>query len=53
MKERTQFLLDMSIVGETIMVVCHPYRIKYGVLRNTDAFLHAHIFSRYKWETSE
>lgn len=53
MEERSQFLLDMSIVGDAIMAVCYPHRINYDILGNTDAFLHAHIFPRYDWETPE
>lgn len=51
--ERSQFLTDMSLVGDAIMNVCHPLRINYDILGNTDAFLHAHIFPRYEWEKDE
>ncbi|MCO7125549.1 hypothetical protein NIE88_07165 [Sporolactobacillus shoreicorticis] len=51
--ERSQFLTDMSLVGDAIMNVCQPLRINYDILGNTDAFLHAHIFPRYEWEKEE
>ncbi len=45
--ERAHFLTEMSIVGDAILSVCHPLRINYDILGNTDNFLHAHIFPRY------
>ncbi|MCL1631985.1 hypothetical protein M3N64_08490 [Sporolactobacillus sp. CPB3-1] len=51
--ERAQFLTDMSIIGDAIIKICHPLRINYDILGNTDAFLHAHIFPRYEWELEE
>ena len=50
MKQRSEYLLDMSIVGDVITEVCHPKRINYSIYGNTDTFLHAHIFPRYDWE---
>lgn len=49
-RQRSDFLADMSIIGDAITVVCSPFRINYEILGNTDAFLHAHIFPRYEWE---
>lgn len=51
--ERSQFLTDMSLIGDVIIDVCHPIRVNYDILGNTDAFLHAHIFPRYAWEKEE
>ncbi|WP_353948359.1 HIT domain-containing protein [Sporolactobacillus sp. Y61] len=51
--ERSQFLTDMSLIGDVIIDVCHPIRVNYDILGNTDAFLHAHIFPRYEWEKEE
>lgn len=51
--ERAQFLTDMSLIGDAIIHVCHPTRVNYDILGNTDAFLHAHIFPRYEWEKEE
>lgn len=53
LEERSQFLTDMSLVGDAIIHVCHPLRVNYDILGNTDAFLHAHIFPRYGWEIEE
>lgn len=53
LEERTQFLRDMSVVGDAIIDVCNPLRINYDILGNTDKFLHAHIFPRYDWESEE
>jgi diadenosine tetraphosphate (Ap4A) HIT family hydrolase len=50
MEQRKDFLLDMSLLGDAISDVCSPIRINYDILGNTDAFLHAHVFPRYKWE---
>lgn len=51
--ERQAFLTDMALVGDAILQVCHPQRINYDILGNTDQFLHAHIFPRYAWEPPE
>lgn len=49
-EERQSFLTDMSILGDAILSVCKPLRINYDILGNTDNYLHAHVFPRYKWE---
>ena len=49
-KQRADFLVDMSIIGDAITNVCKPVRINYDILGNTDAYLHAHVFPRYEWE---
>ncbi|GAF64665.1 HIT family protein [Alkalihalobacillus trypoxylicola] len=53
MKERADYLVDMTLIGEAILTVCNPKRINYSIYGNTDAFLHAHIFPRYDWEPKE
>ena len=53
---RLQFLRDMSLLGEAIERACRPdglQRLNYEILGNTDAYLHAHIFPRYAWESPE
>ncbi|MCR1900048.1 hypothetical protein NSA47_13850 [Irregularibacter muris] len=50
LKERSEFLTDMTLIGDAISQVYHPLRINYDILGNTDAFLHAHIFPRYEYE---
>ncbi|KAF1298686.1 hypothetical protein BAU15_11205 [Enterococcus sp. JM4C] len=52
-EERSQFLTEMSLVGDAILKVCQPLRINYDILGNTDAYLHAHVFPRYDWEPIE
>lgn len=52
LEERSDFLTDMTIIGDAISKVYNPLRINYDILGNTDTFLHAHIFSRYEWEES-
>ncbi|WP_407539953.1 hypothetical protein Q0M94_00715 [Deinococcus radiomollis] len=51
--ERTQFLADMSLLGEAIMTACAPLRVNYSIYGNTDHFLHAHVIPRYAWEDTE
>lgn len=50
---RLQFLQDMTLIGDAITRVCKPLRINYGILGNTDTYLHAHIYPRYEWESEE
>jgi len=50
LEERTQFLQDMSVLGDAIKEVCQPLRMNYDILGNTDNYVHAHIFPRYDWE---
>lgn len=52
-KQRSEYLLDMSLIGEVILKVCQPRRVNYSIYGNTDAYLHAHIFPRYNWEPAE
>lgn len=51
LEERSAFLLDMSIVGDSLLASTSAIRINYDILGNTDQFLHAHIFPRYAWES--
>lgn len=53
MKERMQFLQDMTLVGDAILQSCQPLRINYSILMNLDHYLHAHIEARYAWESEE
>jgi len=53
LKIRTQFLKEMSMVGDALLQVLNPLRINYDILCNTDNFLHAHIFPRYESESEE
>ena len=55
---RSDFLLDMSLLGEAITAVLNGLdpslrRLNYEILGNTDHYLHAHVFPRYTWEDEE
>jgi diadenosine tetraphosphate (Ap4A) HIT family hydrolase len=53
---RTQFLMDMSLLGEAVERACaHDglVRINYEILGNSLPLLHAHVFPRYAWEPDE
>ena len=51
--ERTQYLIDMTLIGDAIIKTCNPLRINYSILMNLDNYLHAHIEARYDWEPDE
>jgi diadenosine tetraphosphate (Ap4A) HIT family hydrolase len=51
--KRSEFLLDMSLLGDAILAVNNPVRINYAILGNGDHYLHAHLFPRYDWEPEE
>ena len=50
-KQKSEYLLDMSLLGDAIQTALNPRRINYSIYGNTDAFLHAHVFLRYEWES--
>lgn len=52
-EQRTQFLLDMTLVGDAITKVCKPLRVNYSIMMNLDNYLHAHVEARYDWEPDE
>jgi diadenosine tetraphosphate (Ap4A) HIT family hydrolase len=49
-ENRTQFLLDMSRLGDALMRVSSPLRINYAIFGNVDPALHAHVIPRYRSE---
>jgi len=53
MTKRSEFLIDMSILGDAIIKSCHPLRVNYSMYGNSSEFLHAHVFPRYEWEPEE
>ncbi|MGE6632066.1 HIT family protein [Bacillus sp. NPDC077027] len=53
LEQRSQYLLDMSIIGDAVTEVCQPSRMNYSIYGNSDAYLHAHIFPRYEWEPED
>jgi diadenosine tetraphosphate (Ap4A) HIT family hydrolase len=46
-KERSQFLMDMTKVGDALLKVCGALRINYAIYGNLEPALHAHIIPRY------
>ena len=49
-KERTQFLVDMTRVGDALLKVTGATRINYAVFGNLEPALHAHVVPRYMEE---
>jgi len=52
-QERTQFLVDMTRIGDALLKVTNATRINYAVLGNLEPALHAHIVPRYQEEPEE
>lgn len=50
---RAEYLGDMVLVGDALLEVTGAYRINYGILGNSDPFLHAHIVPRYLTEPED
>ena len=46
-KERTQFMLDMTRVGDALLKATGAIRINYAIFGNQDPALHAHVIPRY------
>ncbi len=51
--ERSQYLLDTTLIGDAILRVCQPLRVNYLTMMNLDHSLHTHIVPRYDWEPME
>lgn len=49
-ERRSQFLLDMSRLGDALMRTTSPIRINYAIFGNVEPALHAHIIPRYRTE---
>jgi diadenosine tetraphosphate (Ap4A) HIT family hydrolase len=49
-ERRTQFLLDMSRLGDALMRATSPVRINYAIFGNVEPALHAHVIPRYRTE---
>lgn len=49
-ERRSQFLLDMSRLGDALMRVASPLRINYAIFGNVEPALHAHVIPRYRSE---
>ncbi|MFD1125226.1 HIT family protein [Lentilactobacillus raoultii] len=53
LSERTLFLTDMSILGDAVLYATKAVRVNYDILGNSDQFLHAHVFPRYRHESAD
>jgi len=51
--KRTQYLLDMALLGDALLDVTGAYRINYEILSNLEPSLHAHVIPRYMNEPEE
>jgi diadenosine tetraphosphate (Ap4A) HIT family hydrolase len=49
-ERRSQFLLDMSHLGDALMFTTSPVRINYAIFGNVEPALHAHVIPRYRTE---
>ena len=49
-ERRTQFLLDMSSLGDALLRTLNPLRINYAIFGNLEPALHAHVIPRYRDE---
>ena len=50
---RTQFLADMSGVGDALLAVTGALRINYAIFGNVEPALHAHVFPRHADEPEQ
>ncbi len=48
--QRVGYLRDMILIGDALLEVTGAFRINYGIMGNSDPFLHAHIVPRYTSE---
>lgn len=51
--DRAQFMLDMGLLGDALLLATEAVRVNYGIYGNTDGALHAHLWARYSWESVE
>src|SRR3982751_3072743 len=49
-ERRSQFLLDMSRLGDALLRVTSPLRINYAIFGNVEPALHGHVIPRYRSE---
>lgn len=47
---RSQFLCDMTLVGDALLAITAALRVNYAIFGNVDPALHAHIFPRHSAE---
>lgn len=51
--ERRQYLIDTTLIGDALNMVCKPRKVNYSTLMNKDNYLHTHIEARYDWESED
>jgi diadenosine tetraphosphate (Ap4A) HIT family hydrolase len=49
-ERRSQFLLDMSRLGDALVRTTSPVRVNYAIFGNVEPALHAHVIPRYRTE---
>src|SRR3954469_19192557 len=49
-ERRSQFLLDMSSLGDALLRTAAPMRVNYAIFGNVEPALHAHVIPRYRSE---
>jgi diadenosine tetraphosphate (Ap4A) HIT family hydrolase len=49
-ERRSQFLLDMSRLGDALIRTTSAVRINYAIFGNVEPALHAHVIPRYRTE---
>lgn len=49
-ERRSQFLLDMSRLGDALVRATSPIRVNYAIFGNVEPALHAHVIPRYRNE---
>ncbi|HEY6126153.1 MAG TPA: HIT domain-containing protein [Steroidobacteraceae bacterium] len=49
-ERRSQFLLDMSHLGDALVRTTSPLRVNYAIFGNVEPALHAHVIPRYRNE---
>src|SRR5262245_61746023 len=52
-QERSQFLLDMTKIGDALLKVTGALRINYAIFGNVEPALHAHVVPRYADEPED
>ena len=52
-ERRSQFLLDMSRLGDALVRTKAPLRINYAIFGNLEPALHAHVIPRYRSEPDD
>ncbi len=56
--KQTEYLQSMALLGSAVERACQDkdkdfLRVNLEILGNADAFLHAHVWPRYRWEPAD